>query len=216
MSVRSCLLISLGLAALTGSGARADTANALQQYLNGLHSLRTEFTQTVADAKGQELEHGSGVLVIERPDRFRWVYTPQSGDANSTQLLVADGKNLWFLDQDLAQATVKPQSEALSATPVVLLSGTDEELQSAFSIAAEPPRDGLQWVVVTPRSASAEFSRAQLGFQGPQLLTMLVDDRLGQTVRLSFSNSERNPALHGSVFQFTLPKGVDLIGTPRP
>jgi outer membrane lipoprotein carrier protein len=215
MGLRLRLLISLGCAALAGSGARADTTNALQQYLNGLHSLRTEFTQTVTDAKGQELEHGSGVLVIERPDRFRWAYTPQSGDANSTQLLVADGKNLWFLDQDLAQATVKPQSEALSATPVVLLSGTDEELKSAFSIDGAPPRDGLQWVVVTPRSASAEFSRAQLGFQGSQLLTMLVDDRLGQTVRLSFSNSERNPALHSSTFQFTLPKGVDLIGTPR-
>ena len=40
------------------------------------------------------------------------------------QLMVCDGKNLWFLDRDLQQVTVKPVDAALSATPAMLLSGT--------------------------------------------------------------------------------------------
>ncbi len=109
------------------------------------------------------------------------------------QLLVADGRNLWFYDKELAQVTVKPVESALSATPIVLLSGSNAQLHASFDISAGPFHDGLDWVEVRPRAAESDFSHAELGFSGDKLVRMIVKDRLGQTVQLDFPHSVRNP-----------------------
>jgi outer membrane lipoprotein-sorting protein len=42
-----------------------------------------------------------------------------------------------------------------------------------------------------------------------------VNDRLGQTVVLDFSGSERNARIDSAELQFKAPAGVDVIGTPQ-
>jgi outer membrane lipoprotein carrier protein len=230
-----------GAAAGAEPGAAPDAnATALDRYLDGLKSLRTAFTQTVTDARGTETEAGAGTLVVLRPGKFRWDYQPHaaatSGTAAGTgtadaapaidpaatsahgergQLLVADGKNLWFYDRELAQVSVKPVAAALSATPVILLSGGSAQLHDSFDISAAGSHDGLDWVSVKPRSAEADFSHAELGFAGNRLARMVVNDRLGQTVQLDFQRSERNARVEPSELQFKPPAGVDVIGTPQ-
>ena len=191
----------------------AVAATALDHFLADLTSLRTRFSQVVVDAKGNELETGQGTLLVRRPGRFRWEYMPQGAGA---QLLVADGANLWFYDRELQQATVKPAAAALTTTPVMLLSGTAEEMRSAFSIADTGSHDSLAWVQVTPRSAAAEFSSAELGFRGTQLARLVIHDRLNQTVTLSFTDSVRDKHVDEAELRFTPPAGVDVIGTPQP
>ncbi len=185
--------------------------DALDRFLDGLTSWRASFTQQVEDSTGKRLEQGEGTLLVSRPGRFRWQYKPQD---SGEQLLIADGGNLWFYDVELQQATVKAASAALSTTPVVLLSGTSAQMRTAFEITPQPARAGLDWVRVVPRSASADFADAQLGFRGTQLLQLLIHDRLGQSVTLDFQHSERNARIAESELQFTPPAGVDVIGTP--
>ena len=209
MSVRRSRLLWFGVLALLPCTA-ATAADALERFLAGLTSWRAPFTQEVIDSAGKSVERGSGTLLVGRPGRFRWEYTPRDGGA---QLLIADGRNLWFYDQELQQATVKPASSALAATPVVLLSGTDAEMRAAFEIVPQAVRDGLAWVKVTPRSATADFASAELGFRDTQLQRLRIHDRLGQTVTLSFTRSVRNAPLLDSELQFTPPAGVDVIGT---
>jgi outer membrane lipoprotein carrier protein len=191
---------------------RAAGGTALDQFLENLQSLRASFSQVVVDAKGQELESGQGTLLVRRPGRFRWEYTPEGA---GPQLLVADGTNLWFYDRDLQQATVKPAAAALTTTPVILLSGTAAEMRAAFAITDEGMRDDLAWVQVTPRSAAAEFSSAELGFRGTQLTRLVIHDRLNQTDTLSFTRSTRDAHIEESELRFTPPPGVDVIGTPQ-
>jgi outer membrane lipoprotein-sorting protein len=138
-----------------------------------------------------------------------------AGSAERGQLLVADDKNLWFYDRELAQVSVKPVAAALTATPVMLLSGTAAQLHDSFDINPTGSHDGLDWVSVQPRSAEADFSHAELGFAHDQLLRMVVKDRLGQTVQLDFQHSERNARVDPSELQFKPPAGVDVIGTPQ-
>ena len=191
--------------------APAFAADALDRFLDGLTSWRGSFTQQVEDSTGKRIEQGEGTLLVSRPGRFRWQYKPQD---SGEQLLIADGGNLWFYDVELQQATVKAASAALSTTPVVLLSGTSAQMRAAFEITPQPARGGLDWVRVVPRSASADFSAAQLGFRGTQLLQLLIHERLGQSVTLDFQHSERNTRIAESDLQFTPPAGVDVIGTP--
>ena len=217
---RLCLCIALALA-LGSPAARAASAaggTALDRYLNGLETLSANFTQSVTDSHGTLVGAGSGRLLVQRPGKFRWDYVPDSKlsqTAGTGQVLVADGTNLWFYDRELAQVSVKPVAAALSATPVMLLSGTAAQLHESFDISPAGSHDGLDWVSVQPRSAEADFSHAELGFAGEQLLRMVVKDRLGQTVQLDFQRSERNGRVDPSELQFKPPAGVDVIGTPQ-
>ena len=200
------LLASLALV----SAARAQTP--LDTYLSHLKTLRAEFAQTVTDGKGEQVQNAQGTLVIVRPGRFRWELTPEGG---SPQLMVADGKNLWFYDRDLEQVSVKAATAALTATPAGLLSG-DGNIRELFTVAPAGKKDGFDWVLVTPRQSDADFREARLGFGMSELKRMVLKDKLGQTVRLEFFKSERNPPVAESEVKFTPPSGADVIGTPTP
>jgi len=206
MTGLSGLLASLALV----SAAQAQTP--LDTYLSHLKTLRAEFAQTVTDGKGEQVQNAKGTLVIVRPGRFRWELTPDGG---SPQLMVADGKNLWFYDRDLEQVSVKAATAALTATPAGLLSG-DGNIRDLFTVAPAGKKDGFDWVLVTPRESDADFREARLGFGMAELKRMVLKDKLGQTVRLEFFKSERNPPVAESEVKFTPPSGADVIGTPTP
>jgi outer membrane lipoprotein carrier protein len=196
----------------------ADAQTPLDSYLTQLKTLRTEFSQTVTDSRGREVQKATGKLTIVRPGKFRWELTPQAvagkgGGSESPQLMVADGKNLWFYDRDLEQVSVKPASSALTATPAGLLSG-DGSVREWFNISATGRREGFDWVKAVPRQGDADIREAQLAFENSDLRRMVLKDKLGQTVRLEFSKSERNPAVAEADVKFTPPDGADVIGTP--
>ncbi len=134
--------------------------------------------------------------------------------------MVADGKNLWFYDRDLEQVSVKPASSALTATPAGLLSG-EGNIRELFTVSAAGRKNGLDWVLVTPKESDADFREARLAFgtgqrQEGELKRMVLKDKLGQTVRLDFKTSERNPPVADAEVKFTPPPGADVIGTPVP
>ncbi len=207
------LLLALGLAGTALASATMSPATPLDHFLDGLISLRTHFSQVVVDGSGKSLERGTGTLLVRRPGRFRWEYQPSDA---GTRLLVADGVNLWFYDRELQQATVKPAAAALTATPVVLLSGSMADVRAAFELADGGTHGSLAWVQVTPRSETADFARAELGFRGGTLAKLVIHDRLGQTSTLEFSDSARNAGIEESELRFQPPAGVDLIGTAQP
>lgn len=191
----------------------------LDSYLADLETLRAEFSQVVTDGRGNEVQRATGKFVIQRPGKFRWELTPDAGVGapQSPQLMIADGKNLWFYDRDLEQVSVKAAATALTATPASLLSG-DGKLGEYFTVSADGKRDGFEWVKVVPTRNDADFREAQLAFRngGAELSRMVLKDKLGQTVRLDFNSSARNVPVAEAEVQFTPPAGTDLIGTPVP
>jgi outer membrane lipoprotein carrier protein len=192
----------------------AAAATPLDSYLDDMKTLRASFVQTLADAHGKEIDRSTGTLIVSRPGKFSWEIHPQGSGADSGQLMVADGRNLWFLDRDLQQVTVKPADAALSATPAMLLSGT-VDVRKNFNISPAPRRDGLDWVLVEPHGTDADFRRALLGFQGKDLARMILEDKLGQTATVMFDHVERNGKVEPAEVSFTPPAGVDVIGTPK-
>jgi outer membrane lipoprotein carrier protein len=186
----------------------------LDKYLEQLKTLRTEFSQVVTDGGGKQVQQATGKLVIVRPGRFRWELTPDGAD-ESAQLMISDGRNLWFYDRDLEQVSVKPAATALTATPASLLSG-EGDIRELFTVKSAGRKDGLDWVSVVPRSADADFREARLGFAKSDLKRMVLKDKLGQTAELDFQVSQRNTSVAETEVTFAPPAGADVIGTPLP
>jgi outer membrane lipoprotein-sorting protein len=69
--------------------------------------------------------------------------------------------------------------------------------------------------MVEPHGSEADFRRALLGFDGKDLKRMILEDKLGQTATVMFDHVERNGRVAPEEVSFTVPPGVDVIGTPK-
>jgi outer membrane lipoprotein carrier protein len=208
---------ALGLGFLGVAACAQAAPTPLDAYLDNLKTLRADFLQTLADAHGREIDRASGTLIVARPGKFSWEIHPQNPTGASSgagQLMVCDGNNLWFLDRDLQQVTVKPVDAALTATPAMLLSGA-ADVRNNFKITPAGERTGLTWVLVEPTAPDADFRSALFGFANDELKRMIVEDKLGQTATIIFQKIARNAPVAAAEVSFTPPKDADVIGTPR-
>jgi outer membrane lipoprotein carrier protein len=199
-------LLLLAVAFVSAGPASASPAADLEKYLSGLATWTADFTQTIDDGHGNVLRSAAGRLYLQRPGKFRWDYSEPS-----EQLVLADGKQIWFYDKDLSQANVRDMDSSLASTPASLLSGNGS-VSSQFDISALPRSEGLQWFQLIPKHADTDFQVVRIGFDKGELRSMFLADKLNQITQLTFSNSKRNLALAPDLFSFVPPPGVDVIG----
>ncbi len=198
--------VFLGLNGICCATAAAD----VEKYLAGLATWSADFTQTIDDSSGKVLRSAAGKLYLQRPGKFRWDYTEPS-----EQLDLADGKQIWFYDKDLAQANVRDMDSTLASTPASLLSGGGS-VSSQFDIKALPSSGGLEWFQLIPKHSDTDFQLVRIGFDKGELASMFLADKLGQVTQLTFTHPSRNAKFPADLFSFTPPPGVDVIGRQAP
>ncbi len=205
MGLRMLAVLAMCCAA---AAAQASAAADVEKYMNGLASWAADFQQTIDDGHGNVLRSAAGRLFLQRPGKFRWDYSQPS-----EQLILADGRQIWFYDKDLSQANVRDMDTSLASTPASLLSGS-ASVSTQFNVTALPPdNNGLTWFQLVPRHADTDFQLVRIGFdKGGELRSMFLADKLNQITQLSFSNSKRNLTLAPDLFTFVPPPGVDVIG----
>ena len=178
----------------------------VDKYLAGLASWSADFTQTIDDGHGKVMRSAAGKLYLQKPGKFRWDYVEPS-----EQLILADGKHIWFYDKDLQQANLRDMDATLASTPAVLLSG-GASVATQFDVTALPPSEGIEWYQLIPKRADTDFQLVRIGFTKGELTSMFLADKLNQVTQLTFSHSQRNAKFAPDLFSFVPPKGVDVIG----
>jgi len=190
----------------TVSHAGEDAALRLNKVLLSLSSMQADFVQQTTDGKGRTLQSQSGKMSVKRPGLFRWETLKPSN-----QLVTTNGNVLWIYDPELLQATKQQLDTQVGNTPALLLSGDPRKLNESFLISEEQGAKGEQVFLLKPRSKDALFEQLKVRFKGAQLLQMSLADSLGQQTDIRFLNIKVNPSLNAKQFEFTPPKGVDII-----
>ena len=199
------LVLALAAAvATTALPARADAVDTLRSFVQTVQSGRAAFTQVATSPDGAKKKTSSGEFEFQRPNRFRFDYARPY-----EQQIVADGQKVWLFDVDLNQVTVRPMSEALGATPAALLAGT--ALERDFELKAEPSAQGLEWVQAQPKKKDGSFQALRVGFAGRQLAALEIVDSFGQRSLLRFADLRTNAAPSAQAFEFTPPKGAEVL-----
>ena len=201
----AALLVALGVGLVTAA-AEGSPASDVEKYIAGLATWSADFTQTIADDSGKVLRRAAGKLYLQRPGKFRWDYSEPS-----EQLVLADGKQIWFYDKDLAQANVRDMDATLASTPSVLLSGGGP-VSTQFDITALPPSGGPEWYQLIPKHTDTDFQLVRIGFAKGELASMFLADKLNQVTQLTFTHQSRNAKFAADLFSFTQPSGVDVSG----
>ena len=198
-SIRIPLVAAL---ALTCASAFATATDELRDFVRTVKSGKSTFTQTVTAPNGkQKLSNGS--FEFSRPNRFRFVYQKPYA-----QTVVGDGTKVWIYDPDLNQASSRKLGDALANTPAALIVSND--IDKVFTLADQPSRDGIDWVLATPRQPEGTVRSLRIGFKGHALAQLEIDDSFGQRSMIVFNGFEPNAKLAADTFVFVPPKGADV------
>lgn len=203
-------------AAVAAAGLMAATlahAGALDQFKTFVSSTKTakgEFTQRVvstngAAVSGTKAKQSSGTFVFSRPGQFIWSYQKPY-----EQTLQSDGTELYIYDKDLNQVTKKKLGNSLGSSPAAVLFGSND-LEKNFTLKEDGSKDGLEWLVATPREKETTFDHIRIGLKNGEPAAMDLIDSFGQTSSLVFTKFEKNPAVTAEQFKFVVPKGADVL-----
>lgn len=195
-----CLLCSHPVWAVTSARA------ALDHFLTGLETLEARFEQRVRAIGGSTTSGiATGVFRLRRPDQFRWDYqTPE------VKQVIADGRDIWLIEDDLEQITQYYQRSALQGTPAGILLGM-ETLETHFTAVELGERNGLWWLELRPVAAEGNIKRVTLALRDQTLHRLAWVDQLDQTTQFRFYDVQRNIPLDTEQFRFEPPPDWDLF-----
>lgn len=181
----------------------------LGRFLTDFQSLRAGFVQTLLNESGERLEQTEGMLYLQQPGKFHWAYqTPY------LQQIITDGERLWIFDQDLEQVTIREMGVAIRQTPAaVILENTD--IAEHFIRLDMGKIEGFDWIKLTPKDAESQYDHLRFGFDHSRLAMLIIEDKLGQIIRIDFKDVIKNADLSADLFQLQIPPGVDVIDERR-
>lgn len=198
----SAIRFSLAASVLAAAPVFANPSANLNAQLSKIQSMTADFSQsTTGGARSFDF---SGTMSMQRPNRFFWkTQTP------AEQWIVANGNTLWVYDKDLQQATRQSAASGMGDAPALLLSGDVDKIAQNFNVTQ--PDSGRHYYVLRPKSSQSSFRSLSLSFNGGKPVMMVLNDNLGQTTSIRFSNVRLNPSIPASRFAFAPPQGTDVI-----
>ncbi|MTW20910.1 LolA family protein [Allochromatium palmeri] len=189
------LILALFALCCSGGVFAAEGAQRVDDYLNGLNSLKADFEQFTFNAERTQMMETRGTLYLQRPGRFRWEYA-----GPNPQIIIADGNRVYLHDVELKQVSHQSQAKALRGTPALLLSNA-EPIEHHFEVRPIESTDGRDWVELIPKDAETDVVRIELGFGKDTLDSLIMEDSFGQETRLNFTGAQRNVQLKPELFK---------------
>lgn len=198
-------LITAVLLLMAGTAFAGPGREALDEFLDGLDTLQAKFEQSVLDTENARSGLMHGLFLLDRPGRFRWDYV-----APEKQVILADGRDVWFIEEDLKQATRHLQAWALKNTPAAFLA-MDASVEDDFEVVEIGERLGMQWLELIPRDPQSDLNRVLLAFAGKQLRHMELNDKFGQISRFRFFDIQRNVPIDSDLFVYEHQDDWDVL-----
>jgi outer membrane lipoprotein carrier protein len=188
-----------------------DVVDRLQARFDAMADFTAKVDQELIVASAGRTLTAHGTVAFKRPGKMRW--NLQSDD---TQIIVADGKTLWFYQPDEQQVLRSPFETAFrSSTPISFLTGVGR-IRDDFEVSIDGREEGQVTLALLPRRQGGEVGRLRLTVEtgNYDIIAAEIFDPLGNITRLRFSDLKRNGGLEDSLFEFEVPDGVDIIDAP--
>jgi outer membrane lipoprotein carrier protein len=192
---RLFLLVLLLLPALAVA-APGPGRQAFDLFLEDLQTLQAKFSQSVLDTENATTGQMHGLFLLERPGRFRWDYV-----APTNQIILADGRDVWIIEEELKHVTRHLQRFALKGTPAAFMV-MEASIDDDFEVIEIGERMGMQWLELIPRDDDSDFNRILLAFVDNELRHMELNDKFGQISRFRFFEVQRNVPIDPELFVY--------------
>ena len=185
----------------------------VQSHYDAMDGFEAEFTQRYERRLLKRVVEESGRVVVKKPGRMRWEYRiPEE------KLFVTDGSRSYFYIPFERQVMVSHHPQGAmgmeEGSPFELLAGRARMTDSfAFFASKEDPTQGGAMLHLIPTSRHEEFEDVELEVDpktGAMLRVVLLDAARNRT-EFIFENMRADSNLPESLFQFTIPSGVEVV-----
>jgi outer membrane lipoprotein carrier protein len=194
-------LVSLCLLTLSFSAnALSADAQQLKDNLAVFEQINATFTQQVSSAEGKLLNESTGEMTISRPGKFHWqVITPEE------DLIVSDGKTIWYYSPFIEQVTLINFADAITGTPFALLAGATKAQWADYVVT----KQGNIFSVTNPKQVQAtnfifEFDKNN------NINKFVVIEEQGQRSEFLLTHKKVLTPIDAAMFKFNIPAGVEV------
>ena len=221
--VISLLLTLLTMDSLSAPNVEKIAASFKKKY-EKTNNFSADFEQTTFVAGRKRV--ASGKLSFQKPNLLRQEYSDPANAKNTIQLVVSDGEMIWSYTPLINQVT--KQKLAQDKDHIELLPGFGQSLENveknySLSLAEDKlaEKQGVHVVELTPKKGDdgvdSMFDVLQVWIRDKDstpVQFMYKDSKNQITFVLSFKNFKINEKLDKSTFEFSVPKGVQIITVP--
>lgn len=193
----STLVLSFSLFSTANAATPKDELNKRLSMNDGFSA---DFSQQVISPEGETVMEGEGTVEIARPSLFRWSTT--FPDEN---LLVSDGKTLWYYSPFIEQVSIYWQEQATEQTPFVLLTRNRASDWDNYKISQK----GDQFTLI-PTAVDSTQGQFQINIDAKGVVKGFnVVEQDGQKGLFTFNNVKLGKP-KADRFTFTIPNGVEV------
>jgi outer membrane lipoprotein-sorting protein len=169
------------------------TIERVENYLSGLSSITSEFTQVAPDGTLT-----SGKFFLERPGKMRWQYNPPT-----PVLMVANGSELIYYDYELEQLTHIP----LDSTLIGFLAKNKISFSDSVGIISFEEKMGSIRIGIAQRERPTDGQLVLEFVDKPLLIrNMVVTDTSGLVTTVSLNNANFGAKIDEKLFEFRDPR----------
>lgn len=160
--------------------------NTISNYLNGLSTVQSEFTQVNPDGT-----ISAGTVYIQRPGRVRFEYK------NSKQLMLASGGQVAVFD---AKSNQGPQVYPLAQTPLSIILDQNVNLGRKGMVTGHSERKNTT-VVKAHDPAHPQYGSIEMVFTAPtELRQWIVTDDTGKKTTVILGEMKKGVSFKPSTF----------------
>ncbi|MEZ5290334.1 MAG: outer membrane lipoprotein carrier protein LolA [Vicinamibacterales bacterium] len=201
--------VALAQPASTAPSA-AELAARVQQRYDGISDFEAQFTQTYEGGVLRSKTTEKGTVVIKRPGRMRWVYT-----APERKEFISNGDDVFAYFPLDRQVIISPAPTGSDTTPALFLTGRADLVRDFDASLMDVPGapDGLLGLKLVARRPDPDFEWLAIAVDPRtfQIRHLVAQDRQGGRSIFGFSNLKENRRPPDTLFDFRIPKGVDVV-----
>jgi len=191
----------------------ADVAGALQRKYDSVKDFSASFTQTYEGGVLRRKSSEAGTVFVKKPGKMRWDYA-----GPEKKLFVSDGQTMFLYfpnERQVMKNDVPSQDQATSA--VLFLMGKGDIVRDFNIRWADGGSDTTYRLRLDPRTRQTEYDWLEITADRETLriVGLLAADAQGGRSSFTFSNFKENAGLADKMFQFSIPRGTEVISSGK-
>jgi len=175
-------------------------AQQLKDNLALFEQINATFIQRVSSAEGKLLNESTGEMTISRPGKFYWqVITPEE------DLIVSNGKTIWYYSPFIEQVTVIDFDDAITGTPFALLAGATPKQWADYVVT----KKGNLFSVTNQTQVQASTFIFEFD-KNNNINKFVVIEQQGQRSEFLLTHKPIINTINNALFEFKIPTGVEV------
>jgi outer membrane lipoprotein carrier protein len=208
------LTLAAPLAASAQTRSAQEIARSLEERYDKVRDFSADFVHTYEGGILKKTATEKGTLQVRKPGRMRWEYTDPEH-----KLFVSDGKKIYsYIPADKQVIVSSMPTEDQATTAVLFLVGKGSLTRDFTASMAEGGGPDTWAIKLEPKQRQRDYDWLVLivDRQSLQIRTLVAAEREGGRSTFQFSNYRENTGLSDKIFEFKIPRGVDVINADSP